>query len=118
VKRYYKMGRNAWVRIQFVNENLSSLRGRLSFHLNIINSFVSSLSLSALGRMELALGRIELLLRESIREERSGNKEPTLLSAYENNDAVSREKIEMDLSLDGVSKMEFETNKDKVSILK
>ena len=111
------MGRNVWLRIQFVNENSSSLRGRLSFHLNVINTFVSSLSLSALGRMEPALGRIELLLRESIREERAGNKEPTLLSAYGNNDAVSWEKIEMDLSLEGVSKMEFEKNKDQIKEL-
>ena len=117
VKRYYKMGRNAWMRIQFVNENLSNLRGRLSFHLNVINTFVSSLSLSALGRMEPALGRIELLLRESIREERAGNKEPTLMSAYENNDAMSWEKIEMDLALEGVSKMEFEKNKDRIKEL-
>lgn len=111
------MGRNVWLRIQFVNGNSSSLRGRLSFHLNVINTFVSSLSLSALGRMEPALGRIELLLRESIREERAGNKEPTLLSAYGNNDAVSWEKIEMDLSLEGVSKMEFEKNKDQIKEL-
>jgi hypothetical protein len=114
VKRYYKMGRNAWLRIQFVSENLANLKGRLSFHLNVINTFVSSLSLSALGRMEPALGRIELLLRESVREERKGNKEPTVLSAYENNDKVSWEKIEMGLAVEGVSKQEFEKNKERI----
>lgn len=108
------MGRNAWLRIQFVSENLANLKGRLSFHLNVINTFVSSLSLSALGRMEPALGRIELLLRESVREERKGNKEPTLLSAYENNDKASWEKIEMDLAVEGVSKQEFEKNKERI----
>jgi hypothetical protein len=117
VKRYYKMGRNAWLRIQFVSENLAQLRGRLSFHLNVINAFVGSLSLSALGRMEPALGRIEVMLRESVKEEKRGDKEPTVLSAYENNDAISWEKVERDLALEGVSKQEFEKNKDRIKEL-
>lgn len=117
VKRYYKMGRNAWLRIQFVSENLTQLRGRLNFHLNVINAFVGSLSLSALGRMEPALGRIEVMLRESVQEEKRGDKEPTVLSAYENNDAISWEKVERDLALEGVSKQEFEKNKDRIKEL-
>ncbi|KAE8445220.1 hypothetical protein EG329_013592 [Mollisiaceae sp. DMI_Dod_QoI] len=117
VKRYYKMGRNAWLRIQFVSENLTQLRGRLNFHLNVINAFVGSLSLSALGRMEPALGRIEVMLRESVQEERRGDKEPTVLSAYENNDSISWEKVERDLALEGVSKQEFEKNKDRIKEL-
>jgi hypothetical protein len=117
VKRYYKMGRNAWLRIQFVSENLAQLRGRLNFHLNVINAFVGSLSLSALGRMEPALGRIEVMLRESVKEEKRGDKEPTVLSAYENNDATSWEKVERDLALEGVSKQEFEKNKDRIKEL-
>ncbi|KAH9205847.1 hypothetical protein DL95DRAFT_267280, partial [Leptodontidium sp. 2 PMI_412] len=71
-------------------------------------------SLSALGRMEPALGRIEVMLRESVKEERRGEKEPTVLSAYENNDTISWEKIERDLALEGVSKQEFEKNKDRI----
>ncbi len=117
VKRYYKMGRNAWLRIQFVSENLTQLRGRLNFHLNVINAFVGSLSLSTLGRMEPALGRIEVMLRESVQEERRGDKEPTVLSAYENNDSISWEKVERDLALEGVSKQEFEKNKDRIKEL-
>ncbi|TVY62924.1 High osmolarity signaling protein SHO1 [Lachnellula suecica] len=114
VKRYYKMGRNAWLRIQFVGENLKGLRARLAFHLGVVNTFVGSLSLSALGRMEPALGRIEMMLRERVREERKGNREPTVLSAYENDDAVSWEKIEMDLALEGVSAQEFEKNRERI----
>jgi hypothetical protein len=117
VKRYYKMGKNAWMRMQFGRENLLGLKGRLGFHLNVINAFVGSLSLSALGRMEPALGRIEVLLRDSVKEERKGNKVPTVLSAYENNDEVSWERVEMDLALEGVSKQEFEKNKERIKEL-
>jgi hypothetical protein len=67
--------------------------------------------------MEPALGRIEVILRESVREERRGDKEPTVLSAYENNDAVSWEMVERDLALEGVSKQEFEKNKDRIKEL-
>jgi len=114
VKRYETMGRNAWRRARLGMENLTALRSKFGFHLAVINTFVSSLSLSALGRMEPVLGRIECLLRESVREERAGHKTPTVLTAHETGDEVSWKQIEMDLLLEGIPREDYERNRDRI----
>ncbi|RDL36001.1 uncharacterized protein BP5553_06613 [Venustampulla echinocandica] len=117
VKTYHNMGKKAWRRVQFAGENLGELRGKLNFHLNVINMFVGSLTLSALGRMEPVLGQIEVLLRESLREERGGYKAQTIVSAHETNDPVSWEQIERDLILEGIGKEDFDKNKVRIKEL-
>lgn len=114
VGRYQNMGRNAWLRMRMGSKNLDGLRSKLDFHLGVINTFVGSLALSALGRMEPVLGRIESLLRESVREERAGHKTPTVLTAHETNDVVSWKQIEMDLLLEGITREDFEKNKERI----
>ncbi|KAH6676513.1 hypothetical protein B0J14DRAFT_585698 [Halenospora varia] len=117
VRRYQTMGRSAWRRVKLGSENLNGLRSKLDFHLSVINTFVGSLSLSALGRMEPVLGRIETLLRESVREERAGHKTPTVLTAHETNDMVSWKQVEMDLLLEGIPREDFERNRERIKEL-
>jgi hypothetical protein len=114
VSRYQATGRSAWHRMRLGLRNLSELRLKLDFHLSAINTFVGSLALSALGRMEPVLGRIESLLRESVREERAGHKTPTVLTAHETNDMISWKQVEMDLLLEGIPREDFERNRERI----
>jgi hypothetical protein len=116
VSRYQTMGKSAWRRIRLGSENLSELRSKLDFHLSVINMFVGSLTLSALGRMEPVLGRIEILC-ESVREERAGHKTPTMLTAHETDDMVSWKQAEMDLLLEGIPRKDFERNRERIKEL-
>jgi hypothetical protein len=117
VNRYQQMGRNAWLRVQLGLKNLSDLRGKLSLHLNAINGFIGSLTLSSLGRMEPALGRIESLLLEFCKEERLGHKAPTVLSAHEAGDGPAWKQMKLDLLLGGISKEDLERNEDRIKEL-
>jgi hypothetical protein len=114
VSRYQATGRSAWHRMRLGSQNLSAVRLKLDFHLSAINTFVGSLALSALGRMEPVLGRIESLLWEYVREERAGHKTPTVLTAHETNDMVSWKQVEMDLLLEGIPREDFERNRERI----
>ncbi|KAH6724320.1 hypothetical protein BKA61DRAFT_665023 [Leptodontidium sp. MPI-SDFR-AT-0119] len=117
VDRYRTMGRSAWRRVRLASENLSELRAKLGFHLGVINVFLDSLALSALGRMEPVLGRIETLLRDYVREEQAGQKAATVLAAHETDDAVSWKQVEMDLLTEGISQEDFEKHRDRIKEL-
>ena len=60
------------------------------------------------------LGRIEVLLREAVQEERAGQKAPTLLTAYSSKDIVSWKQVEMDLLIEGITKEDFERHSNKI----
>lgn len=114
VDRYQKMGRNAWKRVRLGLKDLGGLRGKLGVHLQSINAFVGSLSLSALGRMEPTLGRIEVLLLDFIKEERLGNKAPTVISAHEEEDGPAWKQMKLDLLLGGIAREDLERNEDRI----
>jgi len=117
INKYQNMGKNAWLRARLGLKDLSDLRGKLSVHLNAINTFIGSLTLSALGRMEPVLGRIETLLKSSVREERAGEKEPSVLKVIETNDEPAWRQIKLDLVLGGISQEELEKHEGRVKEL-
>jgi hypothetical protein len=117
VDKYNNMGKNAWLRVRLGLQDLNNLRGKLALHLNAINTFNGSLTLSAVGRMEPVLGRIELMLKEFVREERAGQKEPTVLKALETDDDIAWKQMKLDLILGGISKEEFEKYEDRIKEL-
>jgi hypothetical protein len=57
-KRYERMGRISWSRFQLGQENLAEIRGKLTVQISALNSFMGSLTLGTLGRMEPMLQRI------------------------------------------------------------
>jgi len=113
VKTYESLGKNAWRRVRLGGELLADLRAKLAFHLNVMNTFVASLELSTLGGMEPVLGRIEPLLRESLREKLLGNRHPTVLSAHRT-DQESWKRMEMDLLREGVPQQDLLKYKEKI----
>jgi hypothetical protein len=114
IQRYEKMGRNAWKRLRLGLHDLDNLRGKLSVHLTSINTFVGSLALSSLGRVEPALGRIECLLLEFMKEERLGTKVPTVLSAHKEGEGPAWKQMKLDLLLGGISKEDLERNEERI----
>jgi hypothetical protein len=59
VKRYERMGKKAWLRVQLGLTNLTDLRGKLAFHLQAMNNLFSGITLSSLGRLEAGQARME-----------------------------------------------------------
>ncbi|PMD32682.1 hypothetical protein L207DRAFT_571955 [Hyaloscypha variabilis F] len=64
-RKYQLMGRNAWVRVQLGERDLTPLRTRLGLHLNLLNGFVNSLTMAAVGRMEPMMVEILRILHNS-----------------------------------------------------
>ncbi|PVH81003.1 hypothetical protein DL98DRAFT_177524 [Cadophora sp. DSE1049] len=114
ITKYKEMGKNAFMRIRLGIQKLNDLRGKLSLHLTAINTFVASLSLSALGRMEPVLGRIECLLVEFVREERRGQRPRTILSAHDEGGGQSWKQMKLDFMLEGISREDFERNEERI----
>lgn len=63
-ERYKRMGRISWSRFSLGQENLGAMRSKLVVEITAVNTFMSSLMLGALGRMEPMLRRIYQLLDE------------------------------------------------------
>jgi hypothetical protein len=57
-QRYSRMGRNAWQRFRLGQQNLADLRQKLTLHINVIETFVGSLTMAAVGRMEPAIEKM------------------------------------------------------------
>ncbi|KAL2072820.1 hypothetical protein VTL71DRAFT_12163 [Oculimacula yallundae] len=51
-RKFRNMGRNAWMRARLGERDLQSLRSKLSLHIGLLETFVSSLTLASVGRME------------------------------------------------------------------
>ncbi|PVH78863.1 hypothetical protein DL98DRAFT_590013 [Cadophora sp. DSE1049] len=66
-QKYRNMGRNAWLRVQLGEQDLAALRTRLSLHLGLIDSFMSSLTMASVGRMEPIMIEVLKILRNVAR---------------------------------------------------
>lgn len=117
LKRYENMGGwESWRRVPLGLEDLNNLKGKLSVHLNLINAFVSRLTLSTLGRMEPTLGRIEHLLLKFMKEDRLKNRASTVVSAHEGSRQAWKQ-MKLDLLLGGISREDLERNEKRIKEL-
>lgn len=112
VERYHSLGRDqkkAWDRVRFAGEDLANLRGKLTFHIGTIELFISSLSASALAR-------IEGILDELVKDVKAGKKEPSEISAVaeEEGDEAAWSLLERKLIGDGITKVDVERYKDDI----
>ena len=110
VKRYNSLGKDqkkTWDRIRFATEHLVSLREKVSFHINAINLFMSSLSASALAR-------IEGVLDELVKDIKAGRKEPTVISACEEEDEAAWNDLERELLDDGITRQNVECHREVI----
>ncbi len=110
VKRYHSLGRDqkkTWNRVKFAAEDLAALREKLTFHINAIELFISSLSASSLAR-------IEGILDELVRDIKAGKKEPSIISTCEEEDEVAWDELERELVGDGITRQNIEKYKEAI----
>ena len=101
--------RRIWNQLRLASEDLGTVRGKLTFHVNAINAFTSSLSRGTLAQ-------IETVLLELVGEVRQGRRRPSLISLHEtNNDSVWRE-LESELAGDGISTADVVKHKDAIKV--
>lgn len=77
-----------WFRYSGKCVSLKTLKRELRVEVTAVEGFVKSLGLSPLGRQEAVLGKMERVLLEEVREERSGERSLAVLAAHETNDPV------------------------------
>ncbi|KAK2739758.1 hypothetical protein FQN57_006455 [Myotisia sp. PD_48] len=102
-----------WERVRFGVEQVESLRTKLIFHVNAINSLRTGIS-------SLAIVRIETILNDIKKDIRSGMRPPTVLSAPTEVSSVgvsSWRELEAELIEDGISQIEIEENRDSIQEL-
>lgn len=110
VTRYQSLGRDqkrTWDRVGFATQDLTGLRTQLSFHTNGINLFIASLSASSLAR-------IEGILDDLVKDIKEGRKEPSVVSAAEDDDEAAWSELERELIGDGISRQDVMKYKDNI----
>lgn len=107
--RYEQMGRRPWLRMQLGQEQLSTLREKLTMHIGLINQFTVSLTVRAVGRMEPMIARIYQLLQEGVRSDR--RKAETVRSAHDKDTLHSWEALELELRTEGIPVEYIQQNK-------
>lgn len=109
-KRYNSLGKDqkkTWDRVKFAAEDLTDLRGKLSFHVNSIQLIIASLSAGSLAR-------IEGILDELVQDIKTGRKEPTVISTNEDDEEVAWSELERELIGDGITKQIVENYKEDI----
>jgi hypothetical protein len=112
VLKYRSLGtmeRRAWDRARFGLKDLNTIRQKLTYHTAQIKLFLSTLTMSSLGR-------IESLLEDFIREIRGGRRARTLLSIDQGGDdaVVGWKQLESDLSEGGIPFEDIERHRDDI----
>jgi hypothetical protein len=110
VKRYHSLGRDqkkTWDRVKFATKDMVDLRSKLQFHINGINLFIGSLSAGSLARIELVLDELD-------RDVKAGRKEPSIVSAYEDNDEISWDELERELVGGSITREDVKQYKEEI----
>ncbi|KAH7363838.1 hypothetical protein BKA65DRAFT_532551 [Rhexocercosporidium sp. MPI-PUGE-AT-0058] len=104
-RKYRNMGRNAWMRVRLGERDLTALRSKLSLHLGLIETFVASLTLASVGRMEPMMVEVLRILRSMARGHGAGAS--SLLDAQACDEVDDgRAALERELQTEGIP-MEF-----------
>jgi hypothetical protein len=99
--RYQRMGQHAWLRMELSLANLSALREKFTVHIELIDQYISNLTLGALGRMELVMLKIFELMQEDIRQSRERAR--AIVSATGTNDPQTWDRLEIELQSEDIS---------------
>jgi len=123
------MGRNAWQRFKLGLQNLADLRQELTLHINVIESFVGSLAMAAVGRMEPAIekmkpaiGRMEPIMQRifemllELLADRDGKCQRAPI-AYSDENPATWERLKMELVTKGVPDGFVQANEEDIRSL-
>ena len=112
VTKFQRLGRREkriWNQLRLSNEDLDKVRGKLTFHINAINSFLESLS-------RTTLARIETTLIELAHEVREGRRPPSIVSVNDEQDQSVWGEIELELAEDGISRTDVAQHKTAIKV--
>ncbi|KAK2867954.1 hypothetical protein FQN49_003306 [Arthroderma sp. PD_2] len=101
-----KMEKRTWDRVKFATEGVDSLRGKLSYHITAIGVLRSSISSSAIVR-------IEGILEDIKRDMQLGKRPTTILSTSTESSqgsTSSRKELEVELIEEGISQTDIDSN--------
>jgi len=106
------MGENAWCRFTFGQEDLSSLRSKLTLHIGLINQFMASVTSTTVGQMEPMLQQILAILQESARRSRATAQ--SILSAKTTGAEAVWAPLEFELRTEGIPQDYIQRNRDQI----
>ncbi len=112
VEKFKHLGRREkriWNQLKLSNEDLDKVRGKLTFHVNAINTFMSSLSRGTLAR-------IEMVLIELVNEVREGRRPPSIASVDDAQDQSVWRELEAELAEDGISRTDVAPHKSAIRV--
>ena len=112
VKKFQGLGRREkriWNQLKLSNEDLDKVRGKLTFHVNAINTFMASLSWSTLARMEM-------VLKDLVNEVREGRRPPSIVSVDDAQDESVWRELESELAEDGISGTDVAQHKSAIKV--
>ncbi len=112
VEKFRNLGRREkriWNQLRLSNEDLDKVRGKLTFHVNAINTFMASLSRSTLAR-------IETVLIELANEVREGRRPPSIVSVDDAQDQSVWKELESELAEDGISRTDVAQHKSAIKV--
>ena len=112
VKTYQGLARKEkriWNQLRLATENLDSIRGKLTFHINAINAFTASLSRDTLAQ-------IERVLLELVGEVREGRRPPSIASLDEDENTSVWKELEAELAEDGIYKSDVAKHKTAIRV--
>ena len=101
--------RRIWNQLRLASEDLGSIRSKLTFHMNAINTFIASLSQGALARMEP-------VLMEILTEIRQGRRPPSVVSIDEPGNVSGWRELELELAEDGISESDVAKHKAAIKV--
>ena len=108
VNKFQRLGRRErriWNQLKLSNEDLDKVRGKLTFHVNAINTFMASLSRSALAR-------IEMVVIDLARDVREGRRPPSI----DAQDESGWKELESELAEDGISGTDAAQHKTAIKV--
>lgn len=112
VKKYQGLTRREkriWNQLRLATEDLNSIRGKLTFHINAIYAFTASLSRDTLAQ-------IERVLLELVGEVREGRRPPSIASLDDNENTSVWKELEAELAEDGIYKSDVARHKIAIRV--
>lgn len=112
-QKYGSMGGSFWKRVQLGDKDLNALRTKLMTHIALINSFMASLTMASVGRMESMMQKV---LHVFLSTSRGPNGVQSLLDA-QTSSGGGWERIELELRSEGIPVDYIRSHEDDIRTL-